>query len=85
MSQGFVPFSTSAPGVRPAETGLRAKVVAGSKLVAAFRPITESSLPAGATPPAVQEPKVTLERDGSRVTRITVQCACGHTIELACE
>jgi len=85
MNQGFVPFSASAFGVRPAEAGSRAKAVAGSKSAAAFHPITESSLPAGATPPTVQEPKVTLERDGSRVMRITVQCVCGHTIELACE
>jgi len=84
MSQGFVPFSASASGVRPAEASSRAKVVPGPKVVSAFRPLTESSLP-GATAPGDQEPKITIQRDGSRVTRITVQCACGHTIELACE
>ena len=85
MSQGFVPFSASAPGVRPAEAGARPKVVAGSKVDPAFRSIAESSLPAVVTPPAAPDPKVTLERDGDRVTRIKIQCVCGHTIELACE
>jgi len=85
MSQGFVPFSASTPGVRPAEAGSRPKPVASSKVDQAFRSIGESSLPAGVTPPAAQEPKVTLERDGGRVTRIKIQCVCGHTIELACE
>ena len=59
--------------------------VMARKLAAAFHPMAESSLPAGTTPPAGQEPKVTLERDGSRVTRIKVQCVCGHIIELVCE
>jgi hypothetical protein len=26
---------------------------------------------------------VTVERDGQRITRIVVQCPCGHVIELA--
>jgi hypothetical protein len=43
---------------------------------------------AAPTPPAPAagaEPIVTLERDGQRITRIKVQCCCGHVIELACE
>jgi len=30
-------------------------------------------------------PKVTLTRDGDRVTHIHVHCVCGQTIELACQ
>ena len=30
------------------------------------------------------EPKVSLQRDGNRVTGIQVQCSCGQVIELAC-
>ena len=29
-------------------------------------------------------PKITLQRDGERITQITVQCSCGHVIELSC-
>jgi len=29
-------------------------------------------------------PKITLQRDGERITQITVQCSCGQMIELSC-
>ena len=85
MSKSFVPFSASALGITTVETGLRPKVVTDPKLAEAFRPITGSDLSTRPTPSGLHEPKVTLEREGSRVTRIKVQCVCGHTIELACE
>ena len=85
MSKGFVPFSASLPGVTPAGTGSRIKGAGELKSGEAFRSITESSLPTRATLPAAHEPKITLEREGSRVTRIKVECVCGHIIELDCE
>ena len=85
MSKGFTPFSASTPGLAPSNPGSRAKVVADSKLAGTFRSINESGVAARTSLPAVHEPKVTLERDGTRVTRIKVQCMCGHTIELDCE
>jgi hypothetical protein len=85
MTQSFVPFSAAAPGVAPCKPGLPAKIVVDSKSAEAFRPLTESNSPARHAAPVVPEPKVTLERDGSRVTRIKLQCVCGHTIELTCE
>ncbi len=85
MSQAFVPFSASAPGVRPAEAGARVKLVADKHSGQGFRPLADVSHPAGPTPAAGHEPKVTLERDGNRVTRIKVECVCGYTFELACE
>jgi hypothetical protein len=30
------------------------------------------------------EPRVTLQRDGGRVSAIRIQCSCGQVIELAC-
>jgi hypothetical protein len=30
------------------------------------------------------EPRVTVQREGERVSSIRVQCACGQVIELAC-
>lgn len=33
---------------------------------------------------AACEPKVSLERDGDRVTQIHIQCSCGQSIQLAC-
>jgi len=85
MSQAFVPFSTSAPGVKPAEAGARVKLVADKHSGQGFRPLADVSHPACPTPAAGHEPKVTLEREGNRVTRIKVECVCGYTFELACE
>ena len=31
------------------------------------------------------QPTITFQREGDRVTRISVQCGCGQTIELQCE
>jgi hypothetical protein len=39
-----------------------------------------SSLPQG----SASDPRVTLQRDGDRVSSIRLQCACGRLIELAC-
>ncbi|HZL14175.1 MAG TPA: hypothetical protein VFC85_08535 [Verrucomicrobiae bacterium] len=30
------------------------------------------------------EPRLTLQRDGERVTSIRIQCTCGQTMDLAC-
>ncbi len=30
------------------------------------------------------EPRVTVQRDGTRVTHLHIQCTCGQTIDLAC-
>jgi hypothetical protein len=39
-----------------------------------------SAMPQAST----NEPRVTLQRDGERVSAIRIQCACGRIIELAC-
>lgn len=30
------------------------------------------------------EPRVSVQRDGSRVTHLRIQCTCGQTLDLAC-
>lgn len=85
MSHNFVPFSASAPGSAPAAIKTPAKILANPQSAVVFRPLAEPGLPGGPLPPVMAEPKVTLERDGSRVTGIKIQCVCGHTIELTCE
>jgi len=32
----------------------------------------------------IGEPRVTVQRDGDRVTHLRIQCTCGQIIELAC-
>jgi hypothetical protein len=36
------------------------------------------------TSAAANDPRVTLQREGDRVSAIRIQCACGRTAELAC-
>lgn len=79
MTNSFAPMSAAAEGGSPA------KAAANPKVTGDFRPITEAGLSSNAASPATQEPKVTLVKNGNRVTSIKVQCVCGHIIELACE
>jgi len=79
MTKGFVPLSASSPP--PAAQPAKPKTAAAPAPVA-LRPLAAGVAPAGAG--HAGEPKVTVERDGERVTRIKVQCPCGHIIELAC-
>ncbi len=85
MTKSFVPLSASAFANAPAGGASPTKAPSDPKLAEAFRPITAAGLGPRATPPAAGEPKVTLVKNGDRVTSIKVQCVCGHTIELACE
>jgi hypothetical protein len=84
MNNNFVPFAASLiaaadpkqPSPPPASGAVRSTP---------FRPL--SAAPASErtpSPQAVSEPRISLERDGQRVTRITIQCPCGHTVELDC-
>jgi hypothetical protein len=33
---------------------------------------------------ACDPPKITLQRDGDRITQIKIECSCGQVIELSC-
>jgi hypothetical protein len=40
---------------------------------------------ASTAPPSANEPRVTFQREGDRVSVISIHCPCGRTIELACD
>ena len=82
MNKGFVPFAAAAPAPAPGGTHPRATVVTDATSAKPFRPVSEG-VPACPTA-AGAEPKVTLERDGDRITRIKVECGCGRITELVC-
>lgn len=50
-----------------------------------FHAIHAPSEPGRAEAENCTDPKITLEREGDRVTRIKIQCLCGRNLELACE
>lgn len=78
---------------RPAEgAAFRLKVIPQTGAAPAFKPFQPVPSPgAGSSAPAKPEvqsscsPKVTLQRDGNRVTHIRLECGCGEVFELACE
>ncbi len=86
-NNGFVPFVSShraaptaiapAPGPAPGASPL-------PEAARPFRPLSAGAAAASAPAQPSCEPKVTLEREGERVSRIRIECSCGQTIELAC-
>jgi hypothetical protein len=91
MAAEFVPFLASFK--RESDSAASSANPARAPAPADFAPVrpeptnretvAESAPVRTGTPP--HSPTVTLQREGDRVTRIQVQCACGEVIELDCE
>ena len=84
-SQSFVPLS-AAPA--PPETReFRVAVLNGpeAEKKSGFRSL-EPLRPAGGSSgeKKICEPRVTVQRDGARVTHLRIQCTCGQIMDLAC-
>jgi len=84
----FVPL---APAVvaSAGNTQTRVTILSQAAQARPFRPLEGRAAgsvvsPTAAVPIHACEPKVTLQRDGDRVTMIEVRCSCGQTLELAC-
>jgi len=82
----FVPARAPATAPRPADSSAELKVLPTAEAASAFQSFASGSgkhlhpASAGATAP----PKVTLQREGDRVTGIRVECICGQVIDLSC-
>jgi hypothetical protein len=81
MSKNFVPFTTALTKTVAGKTGAPG-AAAASELPKAFRSVSANGAAASSDG---AEPKVTLERKGDRVSRIRIECCCGHVIELDCD
>lgn len=80
----FVPLTPAKPGAAP-RGDLSVTIVPQAQNVIAFSPLGErKSGAATAENGQACEPRITLQRDGDRVSAIHVQCSCGQVIELAC-
>jgi hypothetical protein len=83
MNEPFVPFAKTRS--KPGSVGESFRLTILPQAHPAGPALPGPALPAAAgTQPGAQEPQVTLERDGDRITRITIQCACGQILELNC-
>ena len=75
----------------PGETAhrFRAKIVASGSAETFRPPRFAEAIPAAhvhevAETSRMAQPKVTLRRDGDRITHIQIECGCGQIIDLEC-
>ena len=81
MNDPFVPLNknyTSGPN----RTDFRVSIVSQPENLPAFQSLGHGGGRGGAGGQC--EPRVTLQRDGERVSSIRIQCSCGQVIELGC-
>ena len=82
MNEPFVPFAKTRS--QPGSVGESFRLTILPQTQSAPPLLPGPALPAAAAQPGAQEPQVTLERDGVRITRVTIRCACGQVLELNC-
>jgi hypothetical protein len=87
-TESFVPLM-AAPAAGQ-QTDFRVKVLPRGEKPAAFKTVENraqaSPIPSITTPHNAGncEPRVSVQREGDKVTSIRVQCSCGQVIDLAC-
>lgn len=82
--ESFIPLTLAAPEANR-RSDQPVSILPQAANVQAFRPLplsTGAQTPTGHGPGC--EPRVTVQRDGDRVSSIQIHCACGQLIELAC-
>ncbi len=82
MSDAFAPLAVPATARSAEGTACRLKVIPQAGAAPTFKPLQPA--PAGHTAHSSGPPKITLQRDGDRVTHIRLECGCGEIVELAC-
>ena len=81
MNEPFVPLNkTAASGQNRAD--FRVSIVGNAENLRPFQTLGHTGGRGGTGGQC--EPRVTLQRDGGRVSAIRIQCGCGQVIELAC-
>ena len=87
MAEPFIPFVPGAAPVSPApETSIGLKVLPSPAGAASpFSPVPGSAAHLhGAAAAGAPQPKISVRREGDKITGIRIECVCGHVIDLAC-
>jgi len=80
---GQNPGCGAGPDQRPADTtGVGAAKPSGFQSLEAQRSVALSG--GSGSEKKIGEPRVTVQRDGDRVTHLRIQCTCGQILDLAC-
>jgi hypothetical protein len=77
----FAPLASS-PSQAAGRSDFQVTLVSREAATHSFHPVGHA--PLSTAPGAGLEPRVTLQRDGDRISLIRIQCTCGHVIELSC-
>ncbi len=88
MPAAFAPLVVPATQRAADGTTFHLKVIPQAKATPVFKPLQPAATAAATAahaPHPARPPKVTLLRDGNRVTHLRLECACGEIFELACE
>ncbi len=85
-TQTFVPLTAAAASPERRNFSVTVIPGEGQKPEKNFQSL---GTPSSASPPAVTEnktcePRVSVQRDGDRVTHLRIQCTCGQVMDLAC-
>jgi len=89
MPEQFIPLAPAESVVPSADqTAFRLKVLPQAQAEAVgtrsgFQTLAQAHL--AGQPKTCAQPKVTVQREGDRVSCIQIQCTCGRTVELVCD
>ena len=85
-TESFVPLTATPPAGENRE--FRVTVIPQAASAKAFQTLEQAGVGGGtaAGPDNAKacEPRLSLQRDGGRVTSIRIQCSCGQVMDLAC-
>lgn len=86
-TESFVPL-TAAPAAS-ARSEFRATVISKEEQAKPFHSLEQLIPDADTDAPAADkkkfcEPRISVQRDGDRVTNIRIQCTCGQVMDVAC-
>jgi hypothetical protein len=81
-TDSFVPLTAAQPS--PEQREFRVTVTNGAKNGSHGHTFQTLESPMAAGGKKTCEPRVSVQRDGNRVTHLRVQCSCGQVLDLAC-
>lgn len=85
-TEAFVPLTTVAKTSEP--KAFHITVVPQAELGRSFKTLEPTAFAADKVEPAAGkkncEPRLSVQRDGERITALRLECGCGQVMELAC-
>jgi hypothetical protein len=81
-TEAFVPLTTAMKADENRE--FRVTVIPQGETARPFQTLGHAASASAADGKKNCEPRLSLQRDGERITSVRVQCSCGQVMELAC-